>query len=145
MSQSKRWWFMDNEIMLSFWGRIMQSHRVIDLAGVWGDAVGVWNISSSLHVYQEENLSSWFKLWSRLAEITSSRRWSLTNTKWVPHMTHENWIMRNEKFKNWVASCISFPLDLWQSHCVLLANCIDNQRQLGDTMSMKSDVGKFEL
>lgn len=25
MLQSKRWWFIDNEIMVSFWGRIMQS------------------------------------------------------------------------------------------------------------------------
>lgn len=50
-----------------------------------------------------------------------------------------------EKFRICVAACSPFPLDLWQSHCVLLANCIKNQRQLEDTRSMKSNVGKFEL
>lgn len=71
MLQSKRWWFIDNEIMLSFWGRIMQS-QICRFGKDFQDAVGAWNTFSSLDIYQEENSTSLFKVWIKLASETAS-------------------------------------------------------------------------
>lgn len=46
---------MDNEIMLSFWGRIMQS-PICRFGKGFQDAVAAGNIVSSPDIYQEENL-----------------------------------------------------------------------------------------
>lgn len=36
------------------------------------DAVGAWNTFSSLDIYQEENSTSLFKVWIKLASETAS-------------------------------------------------------------------------
>lgn len=61
---------MDNEIMLSFWGRRMQRHIHSFGKGCW-DAVGARSVSS-FDIYQYENTICLFKMWIRQASDRSA-------------------------------------------------------------------------
>lgn len=60
---------MDNEIMLSFWGRGKQRHTHNSGKGCQ-DAVGVPSVSFFV-IYQYENTNCLFKMWIRLASDRS--------------------------------------------------------------------------
>lgn len=90
---------MDNEIMLFFWGRIMQS-QIHRFGKGFQDAVlvGAWTIFSSHDVYQEESLNSVFQAWIRLASETRVRPWRLTEKEFHTwQMRIEPWDMNNSE------------------------------------------------
>ena len=145
MLQSKRWWFMDNEIMLSFWGRIMQS-QIRKFGKGYYDVVGAWNILSSLDIYQEKNLNSLFNMWIRPASETSIQPWSLRKNEFqIWQMRIEPWEIKNSETVlflpfpfPWVLIGIwicSKPTEFFCT-CTFIPAYVKNQTRLEETMNM---------
>lgn len=99
MVQSKRRWLMDNEIMLSFWGRRMQRHIHSLGRGCW-DAVGARGVSS-FDIYQHENTNCLLKMWIRQASARSPSpmRWR-QNELHAQQMRTEPWEIKNSNAKS---------------------------------------------